>query len=45
MDKLKKNFKKIILGIILLIIIFGSIFQIEPEEIGVITRLENIAER
>ena len=39
MDKLKKNIKKIILGVILLIIIFGSIFQIEPEEIGVITRL------
>ena len=39
MDNLKKNFKKIILGVILLIIIFGSIFQIEPEEIGVITRL------
>ncbi len=39
MDKLKKNIKKIVLGIILLIIIFGSIFQIEPEEIGVITRL------
>ena len=39
MDNLKKNFKKIILGVILLIIIFSSIFQIEPEEIGVITRL------
>lgn len=39
MDKLKKNIKKIILAVILIIIIFGSIFQIEPEEIGVITRL------
>lgn len=39
MDNLKKNIKKIILGVIVLIIIFGSIFQIEPEEIGVITRL------
>ncbi len=32
------NIKPIIVGIVLIIAIFGSFFQIEPEELGVITR-------
>ena len=35
---IKKYIKIIVLGIIALIVLFGSFFQIEPEEVGVITR-------
>lgn len=35
---IKRNIKPIIIGIIALIVLFGSVFQIEPEEMGVITR-------
>ncbi|MDQ7918049.1 FtsH protease activity modulator HflK [Mesonia sp. MT50] len=33
-----KNIKVILIGIILLIVLLGSFFQIQPEEVGVITR-------
>ena len=32
------NIKPIIAGIVLLIVVFGAFFQVEPEEVGVITR-------
>ncbi len=35
---IRQNIKVVIVGIILLIVAFGSFFQIEPEELGVITR-------
>lgn len=38
LNKWKKHGKKIILAILVLILIFSSMFQIEPEELGVITR-------
>ena len=37
-QKARKNLKWIIGGLILIIIFFGSFFQVEPEEVGVITR-------
>ena len=33
-----RNLKPIIIGIVLLVIIFGAFFQIKPEELGVVTR-------
>lgn len=33
-----KNIKIILIGVVLLIFVFGSIFQIQPEEVGVITQ-------
>lgn len=33
-----RNIKPIIIGIILIIVLLGSFFQVEPEEVGVITR-------
>lgn len=33
-----RNLKPIIIGIILLVIVFGAFFQIKPEELGVVTR-------
>lgn len=37
-DFIAKNLRKIILGVIALILAFTSFFQIDPEEVGVITR-------
>ena len=37
--KAAKHIKLILLAIVLLIVFFGAFFQIEPEELGVITRL------
>ncbi|WP_026450194.1 FtsH protease activity modulator HflK [Aequorivita capsosiphonis] len=37
-DVISQNIKIVIVGILVLIIAFGSFFQIEPEEVGVITR-------
>lgn len=37
-NSIKRNIKPFIIGIILLITVFGSFFQVEPEELGVITR-------
>ncbi|MEO6894687.1 MAG: FtsH protease activity modulator HflK [Ginsengibacter sp.] len=34
----KRNRKPIVIGILLLILIFGAFFQIKPEELGVVTR-------
>ncbi len=36
--KAAKNIKIILLAVVLLIVFFGAFFQIEPEELGVITR-------
>ncbi|MEO6289479.1 MAG: FtsH protease activity modulator HflK [Ginsengibacter sp.] len=36
--KAAKNIKLILLAVVLLIVFFGAFFQIEPEELGVITR-------
>lgn len=36
--KVIRNLKPIIVGIVLLVIIFGAFFQIKPEELGVVTR-------
>jgi membrane protease subunit HflK len=36
--KAARNIKPILTGIILLVLFFGAFFQIEPEEVGVITR-------
>ncbi|HET7118774.1 MAG TPA: FtsH protease activity modulator HflK [Hanamia sp.] len=33
-----RNIKPILIGIVLLIVVFGAFFQIKPEELGVITR-------
>ena len=33
-----RNIKPIIIGIVLLVVIFGAFFQIKPEELGVVTR-------
>ena len=33
-----RNLKPIIIGIVLLVVIFGAFFQIKPEELGVVTR-------
>ena len=38
LKKALKNIKIIILVVVLLILAFGSFFQVEPEEVGVITR-------
>jgi len=38
LKSLFKNIKVIILAIVLVILVFGSVFQIETEEVGVITR-------
>ncbi|HLS31252.1 MAG TPA: FtsH protease activity modulator HflK [Flavobacteriaceae bacterium] len=35
---IKRNIKSIIFGVLVLIVLFGSVFQIEPEELGLITR-------
>ena len=37
-ELITRNIKFIFIGIILLIVVFGSFFQIQPEEVGVITR-------
>ena len=33
-----RNIKPIMVGLILLVIVFGAFFQIKPEELGVVTR-------
>lgn len=37
-DFITKNIRRIIIGLLLIILLFGSFFQIDPEEVGVITR-------
>ncbi|MGO3183539.1 MAG: FtsH protease activity modulator HflK [Aequorivita sp.] len=37
-DLISRNIKAILLVIVVLIVAFGSFFQVEPEEVGVITR-------
>ena len=37
-DDIKRHLKPILIGILLLIIILGSFFKIDPEELGIITR-------
>ncbi len=38
LNDIKRHIKPIIIGIVLLVVILGSLFKIEPEELGVITR-------
>ncbi len=37
-NDIKRNIKPVIIGIILLIVVLGSFFKVEPEELGVVTR-------
>jgi len=37
-ELLKKHYKKVIAGVVVLLLVFDAFFQIDPEEVGVITR-------
>lgn len=37
-ELLKKHYKKVIAGVVVLLLVFDAFFQVDPEEVGVITR-------